>query len=188
MTACGGFTAERGPAGTTRPGAGRGRLISAIRTAMFTSPARRKSTPPGAGPGLPSDSHPKRQPRWGTSTYRPRAQNCRICVGSAMWAEPTPSRTKSAGRKLFEPKTMCPLVTLHDRAEPVVVHFDCDQFPAGRAVMGSRKKCAPQAVPCRTVENSVFTFRSPPPGARVHWPAQVHGEFLSRNLSATWSQ
>ena len=23
---------------------------------------------------------------------------------------------------------MCPLVTLHDRAEPVVVHFDCDQF------------------------------------------------------------
>jgi hypothetical protein len=22
----------------------------------------------------------------------------------------------------------------------------------------------------------------------VHWRAQIHGEFLSRNLSATWSQ
>jgi hypothetical protein len=42
---------------------------------------------------------------------------------------------------------MCPLVTRHDRAEPVVVHFDCDQFPAGRAVMGSRQNTDHR--PCR---------------------------------------
>jgi hypothetical protein len=42
---------------------------------------------------------------------------------------------------------MCPLVTLHDRTEPVVVHFDCDQFPAGRAVMGSRQNAHHR--PCR---------------------------------------
>jgi hypothetical protein len=61
--------------------------------------------------------------------------------------------------KLFELDTMCPLVTLGDRAEPVVVHFDCDQFPAGRAVMGSRRNAHHR--PCRggPWKNSVFTFR-----------------------------
>ena len=61
---------------------------------------------------------------------------------------------------------MCPLVALHDRAEPVVVHLDRDQFPAGRAVMRSRKMRT-TAVLCWTVEKSVFTSRSRPSGTRV---------------------
>jgi len=82
---------------------------------------------------------------------------------------------------------MCPLVTLHDRAEPVVVHFDCDQFPAGRAVMGSRQNAHHR--PCRAGPWRTACLRS---GHRRQAlesiGAQVHGEFLSRNLSATWSR
>ena len=94
---------------------------------------------------------------------------------------------RSIDLKLFELDTKCPLVTLGDRAEPVVAHLDCDQFQVGRAVM-AHGKMRTTGRACQTVENSMFTFGCSSSGARVHWRAQASGEFLSRNLSATWSQ
>jgi hypothetical protein len=64
---------------------------------------------------------------------------CWLCGGSA--------RTDGLAHRGSMSRSPCPLVTLHDRAEPVVVHFDCDQFPAGRTVMGSRQNAHHR--PCR---------------------------------------
>ena len=78
---------------------------------------------------------------------------------------------------------MCPLVTLYDRAEPVVVHFDCDQFPVGRAVMGSRQmRTTGRAVPDRGKQRvyvQVTAVRRSSPLARPG-PRQVLEQELER--------
>jgi hypothetical protein len=92
------------------------------------------------------------------------------------------SSTQSDGdRQLKRLRTICPPVTLHDRAEPVAVHLDWRSIPVGRMRTTGR------VVPDRgeqPVYVQVIAIRRP----GFHWRARVYGEFSSRNLSATWSR
>ena len=86
--------------------------------------------------------------------------------------------------KLFELDTMCPLVTLGDRAEPVVVHFDCDQFrPAEPSWAHGKMRTTGRAVPDRGKQRvyvQVTAVRRSSPLARLG-PRRVLEQELERN-------